>query len=1011
MATTANININLDAKQANGSIKDLSNSIEASNKSSESLRAQLKKMTLELQGLEVGTARFNELSRAAGELRDQIGDTNKIIQASGGTALETLGKGLAGATNIGIQGFQGVASAIALVTGNEKQLQELFFKIQAFKGVVDSIQFFGGLPDIVKEISSSFRAFSTTIGLTTSAINAQTIATVGLSIAQKALLGAGLIAGLAAITYSIYNLTSAEEESAEAAKERNRIIDIQAEKNKKLAESTKENSDSIAKESSGYVLLINQLKATNAGSKERSDLIKQINTEYGSTLKNISNERDFQNQLNVAVNDYINFQKQRLLLSKYDENVNKLLSEQVTLESKIAKLKDPMNLDDWRKRTTSGQQAINEEIKKGEERLVEITFRLADYGKQSLKISNDIKGKYVPAKQEQNKVDKEGSDELERQIKLRDELTKLQLEEKKLEVEREDLRKTKSDPKAQVEKDFEIVKETALKTARDKILADYGNYIDEYNIKQQIYINRIAQTNKNEADELSKQLESRRLFQLKMTKRIEESGEGVFSATSNIYTLESMILSGKLDKLKDTNSEEYKLTKKHYDDLIILSHIYHNQALSKRAADASNKESYQTEYFAAVKQAEILLNLQKDSIDKRRKLTADEIKDLSLLYQADATKRELLELEFNNRKINNQLAVLESEYALNRQLLVNKGANNDELLKLDKEYLETSLDLMEKLYTPEEIIKKKLEISQKAVADFTNSYNDSLATLGSALTTAISGDLNNVASSFKAFSDALISEGGVFSEIGKKWDSLDFKGRVSAITEGVQQAASVALEAISAMYQKQAEDEAAATEERYRQEDRALEESLENRSISQEEYDATIKRNDYKRQTEERQARRQSFEQQKSLALTNAAIGIAASIIQSLATLPPPASYITAGISAAMGAVELAVIEKQKFRAARGGIVPGSGSGAVDSVNALLAPGEMVINSRSASMFPSLLSNINVAGGGAQLAPSIPQPLTPSVFNNSTQVRAYVVESDITTSQKRVSRFERSGQF
>lgn len=52
-----------------------------------------------------------------------------------------------------------------------------------------------------------------------------------------------------------------------------------------------------------------------------------------------------------------------------------------------------------------------------------------------------------------------------------------------------------------------------------------------------------------------------------------------------------------------------------------------------------------------------------------------------------------------------------------------------------------------------------------------------------------------------------------------------------------------------------------------------------------------------------------------------------------------------------------------------GSMINGPGSGTSDSVNAKLSNGESVINAKSTAMFKPLLSAINVAGGGRQLAP------------------------------------------
>ena len=67
-------------------------------------------------------------------------------------------------------------------------------------------------------------------------------------------------------------------------------LERQAKIKARLNKESKDQADYVGKESSNYVGLIHQLKQTNVNSKERFDLIKEINKEYGTTLKNIQNE-------------------------------------------------------------------------------------------------------------------------------------------------------------------------------------------------------------------------------------------------------------------------------------------------------------------------------------------------------------------------------------------------------------------------------------------------------------------------------------------------------------------------------------------------------------------------------------------------------------------------------------------------------------------------------------------------------------------------------------------------
>ena len=90
------------------------------------------------------------------------------------------------------------------------------------------------------------------------------------------------------------NLSGANEELERQRKIRERINKEQ-----------KENGEYISKESSEYVSLLYALKQTNKESEQRKSLLIEINDNYGTTLKNLSDEASFQMQLNTAIREYI----------------------------------------------------------------------------------------------------------------------------------------------------------------------------------------------------------------------------------------------------------------------------------------------------------------------------------------------------------------------------------------------------------------------------------------------------------------------------------------------------------------------------------------------------------------------------------------------------------------------------------------------------------------------------------------------------------------------------------
>lgn len=106
-------------------------------------------------------------------------------------------------------------------------------------------------------------------------------------------------------------------------------------KQKRIAEEQKAQADFVGKESSMYVGLLYALKQTNKGSKERSELIKTINDQYGTTLKNIQDETKFQNQLNTSIEKYIEYQKNKFTLNKNEERRQIILEKQYENDIKI----------------------------------------------------------------------------------------------------------------------------------------------------------------------------------------------------------------------------------------------------------------------------------------------------------------------------------------------------------------------------------------------------------------------------------------------------------------------------------------------------------------------------------------------------------------------------------------------------------------------------------------------------------------------------------------------------
>jgi len=122
-------------------------------------------------------------------------------------------------------------------------------------------------------------------------------------------------------------------------------------------EQSKKSREFIASESSEYVGYLMKLKATNAGSKERSKIISEINDKYGVTLRNLKDEAKFQQMINDEVLKFIDYKKAQFKLQQYDEKIQLNLKTQLKLEQEISKSRE-------RERIQSEQ--MRKELEKGD---------------------------------------------------------------------------------------------------------------------------------------------------------------------------------------------------------------------------------------------------------------------------------------------------------------------------------------------------------------------------------------------------------------------------------------------------------------------------------------------------------------------------------------------------------------------------------------------------------------------------------------------------------------------
>lgn len=355
-----------------------------------SLKSELRKAQAEVAALseKFGATSQEAINAAkkAAELKDAIADAKALTDAFNPDAkFNALSASIGGVLN----GFQAFEGALGLVGVESEDLQKTLLQVQSAMALSQGIQ---GL----LEAKDSFKQLG--------------------AVAMDALKGIRtglLLTGIGAFIVALGVVVAYWDDIKKA-------VGGVSEEEKKLAEFRRkheaERRDFVAKESAGFAMALSQLKATNKGSEERSKLISEINQKYGTTLKNLSDEKAFQQQINDELKNYLAYQTAKFKLQANEEAIVTNLKTQSKLKQQLAedekkltqlqsegalKRKEGYETDDMGRRISTGQTYANEQLaiqyEKTNKRIIENQKELAaaekrfeNYGKAALKAGSEI---------------------------------------------------------------------------------------------------------------------------------------------------------------------------------------------------------------------------------------------------------------------------------------------------------------------------------------------------------------------------------------------------------------------------------------------------------------------------------------------------------------------------------------------------------------------------------------------------------------------------------------------
>ena len=943
MAQTAQININVNSKQAQENVDNLSASINNASKSSANLRLELRQITRELQTLDPASARFKELSARAGELKDQIADTNAVVGQLAGNFAERLTRGITGAVSIGVAGFQAITAGVALFGAENEEVNKTLVKLNALMNLSQALETFAGIDQKIVEIKASFQSLIRTREVDIVATDGQTIAqeasniattqgtvaTTALGVAMKALPIIALAAAIGTLVYGMYQYFSASSDMAKQEKEAAKQREILTKRTKEQEKAQQADREAVGAASKEYFNLIVRLKQTNAGSAERSKLIKQINSEYGTTLKNLQDETSFQDQLNLSIKEYIALQ----VLKVRQQSKSKLEEKAI---ANLVKAQDNLNKFTREYAGMTDTQRSDYDIR---------TYAVEVY---------------------------------------RDSLIRLNME-------------------------LDDAQKTAEKYAisSNKIQAE----IDKLTLGGKRYVDQTDKSNKS-TDELNEKSEKYAELLAKIKDELQRQTEA-----------DKELEKAKTNRIKNVEEKEIKLLEQQYGEdrqKIIDGAIQREiEAFEEKFSEQGKSQEDYDKAVAAIKAKADgnLLDSEKALLEQKKKYLDEDIQNIREKYDLQE------EITINSTKaIQDQTLLLDLEFQKQQEIReINNAEMTEEkkqeaIIEVRKKYLDREIELIkqsavsqsEALRLAKDQQLQNEELTAEERKQIEEKYNQDVLKLNQDTQTKIQDAIDGTKTTQETALEGLTK-------------TID---KISKYVDKIAELWSQAGDLIAQRNEQRFNAQEAQIDNLYNKEKTALDEQLENQLITREQYDNKIKELDQQRAEEEKQLALKKFNEQKKLQVVNATIQGAQAVLAAYSSgaatpiIGVATGPIYAAIAAAFAATQVAMIANQQFTAAEGGIVPGNGPGYIDSVPSLLAPGEFVINSRSAQMYPELLSSINERGGGKKLVPDLPpsnaQGAPSTVFQQDRvqqPIKAYVVETDISDSQKRVNRIKRSVEF
>jgi len=318
--------------------------------------------------------------------------------------------------------------------------------------------------------------------------------------------------------------------------------------------------------------------------------------------------------------------------------------------------------------------------------------------------------------------------------------------------------------------------------------------------------------------------------------------------------------------------------------------------------------------------------------------------------------------------------------------------NETKIAEIRERYRGLRLDAEEKLEDDIADIRaeaiKKLEKAVEGLNDFIQNINPLTTELGASINNLVGGIANSIPNLFKVIND----EAATWQE-----KTLAYLKTASAAVAGIGQVLSELSNQRLGEIQMEEEAAIAASENEYNAQAQYINQNIadesqrkaaiENLEMSRAKSNDDLRKKYAKIELAEK---KKAFNQQKAISLVQAAIGTAQGVVSAL-TMPPPASFILAALTGALGAVQIGLIASKKFPEG------GSGGGGGDVGNVSIPSSATSPGGGAPSPTPFQAPQFFGIGQQQQGQGQPPQPII--IENN-------IVETDITSTQRNINSIE-----